>query len=59
MSAVIVTAVLIAAGLVWGLIATAMAPVGYEDEAGFHYGKPGGESVEGVPPLTVPEPKAA
>ena len=56
MSAVIVTAGLVAAGLIWGLIATAMAPVGYEDEAGFHYGKPGGESIESVP-LTVPEPK--
>ncbi|HHY86190.1 MAG TPA: hypothetical protein GYA07_11775 [Verrucomicrobia bacterium] len=38
MIAVLVVLGLIAAGFVIGLIATATAPVGYEDETGFHYG---------------------
>jgi hypothetical protein len=31
----------VAAGVVLGLVAATSAPVGYQDEAGFHFGGPG------------------
>jgi hypothetical protein len=38
MIAVLIIMAFVAAGLIIGLVATAAAPVGYEDETGFHYG---------------------
>jgi hypothetical protein len=38
MIAVLIITGFVAAGLLIGLVATAIAPVGYEDETGFHYG---------------------
>lgn len=48
----------VAAGLIIGLIATATAPLGYQDETGFHYGQPDAELPEALPPA-VPQPKLA
>jgi hypothetical protein len=49
---------LVAAGLGIGLVATALAPVGYQDESGFHYGYEHGTAVEEIP-CRMPEPKLA
>ena len=38
MIAVLILAGLVAAGLLIGYVATATAPVGFQDETGFHYG---------------------
>ena len=38
MSIALIAIGLVAAGLIFGLFATATAPVGYEDESGFHFG---------------------
>ena len=46
----------VAAGLIIGFILTAAAPLGYQDEAGFHYGPLEDEKQA---PLALPEPKAA
>jgi hypothetical protein len=48
----------VAAGLIIGLVATATAPVGYQDETGFHYGHPHSERAEDLP-LEIPQPKLA
>jgi hypothetical protein len=48
----------VAAGLIIGLVATATAPLGYQDETGFHYGQPNGERAEELP-LGIPQPKLA
>jgi hypothetical protein len=45
------------AGLIIGLFATATAPVGYEDENGFHFGQQQGGSIasrDSVPMRQVP-----
>ena len=56
MIAVAVVFGLVAVGLIIGLVAAAVAPLGYQDEAGFHYGRPNGERAEDVP-LGMPQPK--
>lgn len=59
MTAVLIIAAFIGIGVFLGLIATAMSPVGYQDESGFHYGpgkKPSDEKVSGY---RVPHPEAA
>lgn len=67
MSVTLIVIGFIAAGLIIGLFATATAPVGYEDENGFHFGPEKGASLanrnqspqrqlSGAPRLT---PKAA
>jgi hypothetical protein len=49
---------IIAASLVIGLIVTAKAPVGYEDETGFHFGQEAGAVQHAeVPSYTAPVPK--
>jgi hypothetical protein len=48
----------VATGLIIGLVATATAPLGYQDETGFHYGQPHGERAEELP-LEIPQPKLA
>ena len=60
MIAVLILSGCVAAGLVLGLIATATAPLGYQDETGFHYGSPNG-TVEAEAPCPVPvaQPKLA
>jgi hypothetical protein len=58
MIAVLILLGLIAAGLGIGLIATAMAPVGYQDETGFHFGQEHGASEESFV-CGVPQPKLA
>ena len=45
-------------GLAIGLIVTATAPIGYQDKAGFHYGRPDGRHEEDAP-LAMPHPKLA
>jgi hypothetical protein len=57
MIAVLVIFGLIAAALGVGLIATAMAPLGYQDDAGFHFGQQHGAQQEEFPYL--PQPKLA
>jgi hypothetical protein len=47
---------IIAASLGIGLMVTARAPSGYEDETGFHFGQEEGAAQEKVP-YAVPEPK--
>ena len=54
MIAVFVVFGLIAAGFGIGLIATALAPVGYEDETGFHFGH---EEVTDHSSATYPVPQ--
>jgi len=49
---------LVAAGLGIGLVATAKAPLGYQDESGFHYGYEQEPVVETVP-CRMPQPKLA
>ena len=44
MSVVIIAMGFVLAGLIIGLFATATAPVGYEDENGFHFGQQQGGS---------------
>ena len=46
-------------GILIGLFATATAPVGYEDETGFHFGPENGQSLSNLassrePHLTAP-----
>jgi hypothetical protein len=48
---------LIAAGLGIGLIASATAPMGYQDETGFHMGQAHGASEEELA-YAVPHPSA-
>lgn len=45
-------------GLAIGFIAIATAPMGYQDKAGFHYGRPDGRHEEEAP-LMMPQPKLA
>ena len=45
-------------GLAIGLAATATAPMGYQDQAGFHYGRPDGRQ-EAEVPLAMPQPRLA
>lgn len=47
---------LIAGGYTIGLLAAAAAPVGYQDETGFHYGRQEGATEEEFP-CGVPQPK--
>jgi hypothetical protein len=47
---------LIAADLGVGLIALAMAPLGYQDETGFHFGQQHGSSQDEFP-YGLPQPK--
>jgi hypothetical protein len=49
---------LVAAGLGIGLVATAKAPLGYQDESGFHFGYEQDAPVEETP-CRMPEPKLA
>ena len=58
MIAVLILSGCVAAGLILGLIATATAPLGYQDEAGFHYG-PQQSSSEIEIPCGAPQPKLA
>jgi hypothetical protein len=53
-----IVAGLVGAGLVIGLIVTATAPVGYQDETGFHFGQERGVS-EQVIHYAAPRPKLA
>ena len=46
-----VIAGLAAAGWITALLAAAYAPLGYQDEAGFHYGSPGGTKREQESPV--------
>jgi hypothetical protein len=57
MTAVLIIFGLIAAGLGIGLVVTAMAPLGYQDETGFHLGQQQGASREDIPYGGVPQPK--
>jgi hypothetical protein len=62
MIAVLILSGLVVGGLILGLFATANAPVGYQDEAGFHYGPEEVTSEKPAPaavPARVPEPKLA
>lgn len=60
MIAVLILSGCVAAGLILGLIATATAPIGYQDDSGFHYGSPHGVVEAEVPcPVPVPQPKLA
>lgn len=45
MSILIIATGLTVTGLIVGLFATATAPVGYEDESGFHFGSESGHRV--------------
>jgi len=56
MTAVLIIFGLIAVGLGIGLIVTATAPLGYQDETGFHFGQQQGASREDIP-YGVPQPK--
>lgn len=58
MIAVLIVFGLVAVGLIVGLIATARAPMGYEDEAGFHFGREGA-APEAEYSYRVPQPKLA
>ena len=58
MIAVLCLSGLVVVGLILGLFATANAPLGYQDEAGFHYG-PEHATTEEQMPARVPEPKLA
>lgn len=51
MSILLIVAGLLVAGLVIGFFATATAPVGYEDEKGFHFGS---ETSQGVTTRALP-----
>ena len=52
---------LVVVGIGIGLVATASAPLGYQDETGFHLGQPEGEFAgeELSYACSVPEPKPA
>ena len=43
MTILMIAAGLISTGIVFGLFATATAPVGYEDAQGFHFGNENGQ----------------
>ena len=45
-------------GLTAGLFLTASAPLGYQDDSGFHYGQPDGKLEEEIP-VGIPQPKLA
>ena len=45
MSILIIATGFILTGILVGLFATATAPVGYEDESGFHFGNENGQNV--------------
>jgi len=48
----------VALGVLIGLIVTAKAPMGYQDETGFHYGPPEKRSEEQIP-QRIPQPELA
>lgn len=59
-TALIILAGFVSAGITIGLIVTSHAPVGYQDETGFHYGRPDGvEHNDEVRPVALPRPKLA
>jgi|GEM_PF-1376984 hypothetical protein len=43
----IIAGIMLAIGIVLDLFAVAMAPLGYQDETGFHIGTPKAEAEEG------------
>jgi hypothetical protein len=57
MIAVLVIFGMIAAALGVGFVATALAPLGYQDDTGFHFGQQHGTTQEEFP--YVPQPKLA
>jgi len=62
MIAVLILSGLVVVGLILGFVATATAPVGYQDEVGFHYGPEHATSEEREParvPPAVGEPRLA
>ncbi len=61
MIAVWIFAGVFAAGSLLGLLAAVLAPVGYQDETGFHFGRQRGATEIEVKPLPYrhPVPKAA
>jgi hypothetical protein len=56
MIAVLIIFGLFAAGLGFGLVATATAPMGYQDDDGFHFGREQATSLEEFH-YGVPQPK--
>jgi len=56
MIALLIILGLVTAGLVIGFAATATAPVGFQDESGFHYGP---DQEEAEYPVAVAHPKPA
>jgi len=51
--------VLILCGLCIGFIATSNAPLGFENETGFHYGQPPGTPALEEPDLAIPQARNA
>ena len=50
---------LVVVGLGIGLVATARAPLGYQDETGFHFGQKEGAFAGEKSSYRLPEPKMA
>jgi|GEM_PF-3495186 hypothetical protein len=55
----VLSAVLILCGLCIGFIATSNAPLGFENETGFHYGQPPGTPALEEPDLAIPQARNA
>ncbi|HZR79024.1 MAG TPA: hypothetical protein VFA58_07430 [Chthoniobacterales bacterium] len=59
MIAVLILSGCVVAGFVLGLVATATAPMGYQDEGGFHYGPVQATREEELPAGAAPQAKPA
>jgi hypothetical protein len=59
MSILLISGAIILTGILIGLFAAATAPVGYEDESGFHFGNENGQSVPSRPQAPRHHPGAA
>ena len=58
MIALLVLSGLTAGGFLLGFLAISTAPDGYQDETGFHFGRPEGAAEE-LPTCQVPQPRPA
>ena len=59
MSMVLLSVGFVVAGLIVGLFVTSTAPVGYEDETGFHFGKENSGTVPAHPRPSLSDVAAA
>jgi len=58
MTILLIASACVLTGILIGLISAATAPIGYEDESGFHFGNENGQSVPSRKPARMTRPTA-